>query len=357
MKLSQRLLALTLVIVFILASCKGNNSKNNNSALKAPVTYSASDTADFDNLAFKQIIAKALNVAADNLTYGDLSKIEGLSINYYAERTSNTSEYKDVWNVIVMRNGYQKVFNEYYAVPADERNGLESPENYSYYEQLEEFNGYEDLKALTELRSLSFNSEYMILGLNPIEYITNLKKLESLSIYNYVIPDLEFIVNFPELKELNIGINQRNIPAGETIEYIEELTPLQALTKLERLSLSGNSVSDLSPLASLEKLSTLTVDWAALTDITPIEQLKNLTSLTLRHNGISDVTPISKLSKLEYITLDYNFISDISPFAQLNPDVVKFVSVEMNLVEDTEPLRHIGKERVNFGYEPLWDFE
>lgn len=358
MKFSKRLLAFALISTFMLASCNGNNSgNNNNDAIEVSETYSATDKANFANSTFKEIIAKTLDIAPNDLTYGDLTDITGLSIDYYSERISNTDEYKDVWSVVVTKDGYDEAFEKYYAVPANERDGLESPQDYSYYENIEEFNGYEDLKLLTELRDLSFNSDYMIIDLNPMKYITNLEKLESLNIYNYNVPDLELTVNFPELKDLAVGINLRNIPDGEKIEYIEDLTPLQSLTKLESLSLSGNIISDLSPLAPLENLTSLSVIQAALTDITPVEHLKNLTSVTFYYNGISDVTPLTKLPKLEYITLDYNYISDISPFTQLNPDVVKYVSLDMNSIEDTEPLRHLGKDKVNFGYDPFWDYQ
>lgn len=358
MKLFKILLSLTVVSALLLTSCINNNKKTNESnETGATEKHLPTDLAVFSDPSFKNIIANTLNIFADNITYGDLAKITGLSINYYAEKIPESNSYKDVCNVVVMKDGFYAAFDKYYSVPADERVDLESPDDYSFSQVIDEFKGYNDIGLLTNLTTLSFNSDYKLIEYNPVEHFTNLKKLENLTFYNYVIPNLELFVNFPELRELSVGINLKTIPDGVKIDFIDDLTPLKSLTKLENLSLSGNIVSDLSPLVSLKNLEILSVNTAALTDISPVEHLKNLTSVTFYYNGISDITPLSKLPKLKYISLDYNYIMDISPFSQLDPTVVEYVSLDMNPIEDTTPLRHLGEDKVNFGFDPHWDVE
>ncbi len=343
------LFLLIIISVFMICSCE-----------KTPeVTSETKDdkTVDFVNFEFKKIIASALNKTAGEITEKDLEIITGLDVYYYAERIGTGMEYQKICSVTVKKQGFNEVFEAYYNTPSELRDGMETPEAYYYNQQMDEFKGYEDIKLLTNLETLSLNSEYELIDDNPVKHFRNLKKLRELSLYNYAVPNLEDIGNFTELENLSVGINLRNIPDGVEIEYIDDLTPLKNLTKLKTLSLSGNAVSDLSPIVSLDSITELYVTNAALGDISPIAGMQNLKTVTLIYNGISDVTPLTKIAGLEYINLDYNYIQDLTPFKALNPDVVKYVSVDMNGFSDDSPLRHLGEEKVNLGYMPYWENE
>ena len=350
MKATIRILALLLICGSMFFSCDKNKK-----AVENDVENDVVEKAVFKNDEFKSIVATALNKPADELTTDDLAVITGLDIYFYAERIENTSRYKEVCSVTLKKEGFDEVFEVYYNTPADEREGLKTPSDYSYNYQSETFEGYEDIKLLTNLKTISLSSEYQLIQEDPVKYFSDISGLEDVSIYNYVVEDLNEISRLTELTNLNIGINLRSIPDGVKITYIEDLTPLKKLTKLTTLSLSGNFISDLSPLVSLPNLTELSINNAALGDISPVAEMKNLTSVSFYYNGIEDVTPLSKLPKLEYIHLDYNYIKDLSPFRELDPNVVKYVSVDMNAFEDTTPLKHLGKDKVNFGYDPYWE--
>ncbi len=325
-----------------------NNNINQNDSFK-------DEQPHFGNSAFKNLIAKTLKTNAEDLTYENLAEIYGVDIYYYAERASGTDEYKNVWSVTVMRNGYKDASESYYNAPKEERENLENPADYCYNEKFDSFDGYKDLKLLKNLKEISFNSEYMIIKFNPLQYITELSNLESISVYNYIVSNLDLIKNFKNLKELSVGLNIRNLDDNDDIEYISDLSPLEGLTELETLSLSGNSVSEFSSLAKLPKLKELTCTYSALSDISSVEQLKNLSYVNFIYNGISDVTPLTKLPKLKTIYLDYNYIQDVSPFSELNPDVLEFLSLDMNSISDDTPLKFLGTEKVYLGYTPYWD--
>ena len=57
---------------------------------------------------------------------------------------------------------------------------------------------------------------------------------------------------------------------------LEDIKPLENLTKLESISLWGAKVSDLAPLSKLMSLKHLNLRGCPVTDITPLTKLKNL---------------------------------------------------------------------------------
>lgn len=362
MGITKKLLILSLAVITLLCSCgKANNDDSANSENEAGIStvkpFNPKDKATFSNAEFKGIIAETLGVSESALTYEHLNEISGIDVYYYAERVGNTNEYKPIWSVTIKKNGFDEVFDKYYNTPKEEREGLESPSDYSYNKQTDTFDGYKDIMYFTNLKELSFNSEYTIMDFDPVQFFENLTNLESLTLYNYVVTDIERISKFSNLEKLSIGLNLRNVPDGMEIDYIDDISPLSKLKKLEVLSLYGNAVSDITPLISLTKLKELYIIQAALSDVSAVAEMDNLVYVSFMYNAIQDVTPFTKMDNIETINLDYNYIQDISPFANLDPEKIQYVSVDMNAFSDDTPLKHLGKNKVNLGYDPYWDFE
>ena len=264
-------------------------------------------------------------------------------------------QYRDVCSVTVKKEGFNEVADKYYDTPKEERDGLESPENYYANIRIDKFEAYEDIKLLSGLTEISLKSEYMIFNEDPVKYFKNLTGLRTIDVSNYVIPDLKDISKFIDLQSLSISINQKQIPDGMEIEYIKDLSPLANLTKLESLSLSGNLISDLTPITSLDNLKSLSVTHSALSDISPVANMKNLETVDFFFNSIENVAPLVAIPGLKHINLDYNYIQDISPFADLDPNVVEYVYIDMNGIQVDEPLKKLGKQKVYLGYEPNWE--
>ena len=114
-------------------------------------------------------------------------------------------------------------------------------------------------------------------------------------------------------------------------EKIVNLTGLEHATRLTKLRLGGNEISDITPLAQLTQLTTLdlgddkTDDSSSLfegtvndpggnqiRDITPLAQLTRLTTLDLGRNEIINIAPLAKLTKIEELYLQRNQIADIA---------------------------------------------
>lgn len=335
----RKILLSTVCLMFILLlfSCEK----------KSEVTFNDAD--------FAGVVAQAFSKEVSELTSQDLLSVEGIDVRYYAKYLQESNSYKNVWSVSVLKNGYTKAYDEYFAAAAENRENLTKPSEFRYTAELQSFNGYSDLNKFSAMTQLAIDSEYTIIKLNPLPFLIGLPALKHLSVYNFTVTDLEPVSMFPNLTELNIGLNPRNLEPDDKIEFISDATPLKRLTKLENLSLMGTVISDLSPLISLKNLKNLSCTMSSLSDISPVAKMTSLESVDFYYNAIEDVEPLTKLPNLEYIRLDYNYITDVSPFANLNPQKIKYITLEMNSIQDATPMKHLGENKVYVGYDLYWD--
>ena len=146
-----------------------------------------------------------------------------------------------------------------------------------------------DLLALTELHARNAN----IRNLTGLEHAHNLRGLDLGGEY--------------------IEEEQRN----SYNDAISDLSPLQGLTQLTWLDLSGTNVSNVSPLSGLTALTSLRLYNTPLSDVSPLTGLPQLRDLNLSNTPISDVSPLTGLAQLTYLNLSNTPISDVSPLAGL----------------------------------------
>lgn len=76
---------------------------------------------------------------------------------------------------------------------------------------------------------------------------------------------------------------------------LRDLAPLQALTNLHSLDLSGTQIADLVPLQALTNLQWLRLDNTQVADLAPLQALTNLQILRLRGTRVIDFTPLAGL--------------------------------------------------------------
>ena len=175
--------------------------------------------------------------------------------------------------------------------------------------------------AIREALDLDTGDGVDILKIPKVE----LTKLTRLSMREETVSDLTPFAQLTELTELDLSGNQ-----------ISDLTPLAQLTQLRELGLSVNQISDISSLAGLTELRELSLFSNRISDISPLTQLIELTMLTLPGNQISDITALTQLTKLTLLGLTSNQISDISPLAQLKK--LTLLQLEYNQIRDLTPL-------------------
>ena len=117
----------------------------------------------------------------------------------------------------------------------------------------------------------------------------------------------------------------------ETGTLLTDLSVLQSLTGLKRLSLYLQPFETLEGVQYLESLETLDIEECfTLTDASAAFTVQSLTNLTLRDTGVTSVEGVQNLYNLRELRLDGTDIADLSPLAGMNEDV--FISVALPLL-------------------------
>ena len=143
---------------------------------------------------------------------------------------------------------------------------------------------------------------------------------------------------------------------------LRDIGPLTNLTNLVALNLHTNWISDLSALAGMTKLTSLFLSENPLSDISPLSELTELRVLRLhRHgdfiggqnprsyrgatgvlftNSITDISPLAKLTKLEDLNIHTQEVSDLIPLG----DMTSLIELRLagNLFTDLSPLRGLS---------------
>lgn len=94
-----------------------------------------------------------------------------------------------------------------------------------------------------------------------------------------------------------------------------DIADLKYMTKLKRVELSGNDLSDISVLRDIPTLEEINADDNHIKDISFLDDLKNLKIVVMNNNSIEDISVFSKFSTIQKIWLCENNIKDISSIA------------------------------------------
>lgn len=169
-------------------------------------------------------------------------------------------------------------------------------------------------KDTISLADLSGITELMLIGNTPIGDWDALSFVGDGVAVNGVGIDerggvftLEDIAAMPNLHTLAL-CNQK----------ISDLSPL-AGSKIERLALHGNSVSDITPLSQCVSLSELVIGGNPVSVLTPLLDCGQLSALEIGKTRVSDFEVISRLpelSELNIVMCDY--LTDFSPLAEMD---------------------------------------
>ncbi|HEX4966186.1 MAG TPA: leucine-rich repeat domain-containing protein [Thermoanaerobaculia bacterium] len=115
---------------------------------------------------------------------------------------------------------------------------------------------------------------------------------------------------------------QEMLLAGEDLtdgilSQIIDLSPLAALTTLQRLDLTGTPVTDVSSLSGLSNLQRLSLSGTLVSDVSALSGLSNLQWLNLSGTRVSNVSALSGLSNLQWLDLSGTAVSDVSALSRL----------------------------------------
>ncbi|MFA2566546.1 leucine-rich repeat domain-containing protein [Bacillus wiedmannii] len=123
-------------------------------------------------------------------------------------------------------------------------------------------------------------------------------------------------LNAPITKEDLLQIKKLEI-LKEKGENIKDITGLEYMMNLEKLTLEGVGLKNIEFISNLEKLNDVNVSHNQIEDITPLSSLKSLQWLNLADNQIKDVSVLSPMLDLLSLKLAGNEIRDVRPLIQL----------------------------------------
>jgi hypothetical protein len=142
-----------------------------------------------------------------------------------------------------------------------------------------------------------------------VEFLSNLKKLESLTVEIYDLDSFDFLSDLPS------GIKQ--IILGKTKSKKPDLKPLGRFRSLEQLHLEGQqkNIEVLSELKELRELTLRSVSTAGLEFLRP---LKRLWSLDIKLGGIANLAALQGIENIKYLELwQVTGLSDLTPISHL----------------------------------------
>ncbi|GAB6451474.1 NEAT domain-containing protein [Bacillus cereus] len=126
-------------------------------------------------------------------------------------------------------------------------------------------------------------------------------------------------------ENLDTPISKEDLLQIRTLEILKEkgkeikdITGLEYMTNLEKLTLEGVGLKNIEFISNLKQLNTVNVSHNQIEDITPLSSLKNLQWLNLTDNRIKDVSVLGSMLDLFSLKLAGNEIRDVRPLIQLS---------------------------------------
>jgi hypothetical protein len=253
----------------------------------------------------------------------------------------------------------RKYFDGYYLDYDDYLNTwcmvIQGPWNERFFREIKEKN----IQALRLSASMGFIDE-------DISFISDLKDLVSVEIYNWSVTNLTPLYSLTGLKKLGIECNYKggfDFSKLQNLEYyfgkwrpkseslflqkslrylnltnypFDNLEPLKSLIRLNALKLASNKLSTLKGIGDLQSLSVLDLyRCSKLQTLDPISQATSLQTLeidTCKH--ISAIDGLSALVNLENLVLNNcGSIESLKPLSQLK-QLKKLLFIESTVVND-----------------------
>lgn len=111
---------------------------------------------------------------------------------------------------------------------------------------------------------------------------------------------------------------------------LTDLSDLEYLPHLQKLSLLRLDLADITPLSKLQ-LSHLSVCDNRICDISPLYGMKMLEDLDISNNPISDISGLAALTRLETLNISNTLVTDLSPIAGMNLRALWLYVVPQNM--------------------------
>ncbi|MEI7896010.1 MAG: hypothetical protein WCJ26_03160 [bacterium] len=214
--------------------------------------------------------------------------------------------------------------------------------------QIDSFN--DSVAMVGGQRTLIMGSEFY----NYLGQIVHASKVDLSG--NATVVNLDPLNKLSELKEVNISgtgatdlLPLRNLNKLEVLDIsntrVNSLEPLRFCLHLSQLRMKGTPVSDLTVLSSFQSMSTVDISNTQVNSLEAIRDLASVRDLRINHTGIKDITPVSTLVNLELLNLSSTPVDNLDalkPLANLH-----VLSFDSTVIGSLAPLDNLtGLQRV-----------
>ncbi|MFF1290990.1 leucine-rich repeat domain-containing protein [Bacillus thuringiensis] len=161
-------------------------------------------------------------------------------------------------------------------------------------------------------------------------------------------------------ENLNAPITKEDLLQIKTVEILKEkgkeikdITGLEYMTNLEKLTLEGVGLKNIEFISNLKQLNDVNVSHNQIEDTTPLSLLKNLQWLNLTDNRIKDVTVLGSMLDLLSLKLAENEIRDVRPLIQLGQWGTIDVRRQKVILDDAEINKEVTISVYDLEGEPI----
>jgi len=192
-----------------------------------------------------------------------------------------------------------------------------------------------------------------------LDFLTDVPWLKQFTLLDQAIDDIEGIHHLRELRSIGMSdyskkpIDFSRFPHLQKcyIEFVKGRSSVGSCTSLERLSLQHYSFKDLSPLSALSRLEKLWFSQGSLGNISDIGAFPRLTDLSLMLlRNLRDISPLSTLKHIERLNLQkskgFNQLDSLATLSSLRTLSI----VDCGEIESLTPLEDCRNlEELHFG--------
>ena len=191
-------------------------------------------------------------------------------------------------------------------------------------------NGPAMLKDLTKRENLDIANHLIITDLYPVDQMTDLR---SLNISGTMISDLFPVRNLTKLVSLAISGTK-----------VSDLAPIRYNTRIRELYLDSSKVVSLAPIIDFSALEILYLNSTPVDSLDVIKNLGNLKDLRFNDTHVSDITPAGELVSIQNLSFSGTGVASLNPLQYLI--TLKRVNFSNTPVSDLSPLSHLDSLQV-----------
>lgn len=191
---------------------------------------------------------------------------------------------------------------------------------------------YDDLtdKILTRIinrKELNLSGR---LDISDVEPVNKLTELTSLNLSGTLVKDLYPVRNLVHLQDLN---------ASSTL--IDNLDALVYSMSLQNLDISHTHVYSLEPLRNLNQVRTLNISLTTIDDLSPIQKFNQLSELRMQNTMVYDLNPLQNIQSLDYLYIDNSPVNDLESIRNLSE--LRIISASNTMINNLAPLSHLNE--------------